>query len=163
MKTYITNDRCKDCTDVAVVYRLVNEETDCDNIVELRIPVGGSKERYLAQNFSPEFIYANRYQCATVPIYTPFAANNVIDNRRQLEFTESDQNALTKRGINNSLYAQQLIDEGKLIHDKQSFQIPMNVIGRSAYYYLGDQINTGSTRTGLMKEDISKFYFRNDL
>jgi len=84
---------------------------------------------------------------------------NLIDNRRQYEFTPSDQAALTKRGINNALRAQQLVESGELIHDKQSFQVPMNVIGRSSYYYLGNGVDYSSTQTGLMKEDITKSYF----
>lgn len=160
LRTYVRGG-CGDCNDVAVVYRMPNEERDCDNIVELRIPVGGSKEKYLARNFSPEFIYANRFQCATLPAINEMH-NNIVDNRREEEFTVSDQAALTKRGINNALFAQQLIDEGKLIHDRSSFNIPMNVIGRSCYYYLGDGISVGSTATGLTQQDIIKGYFRNN-
>ncbi len=160
MKTFVRKS-CGDCNDVAVVYRMPNEERDCDNIVELKIPVGSTKEIYLAKNFSPEFIYANRFQCATLPAVNEMY-NNVIDNRREERFTVSDQSALTKRGINNALYAQQLVDEGKLIHDRSSFNIPMNVIGRSCYYYLGDGINIASTATGLMPQDITKGYFRNN-
>lgn len=159
MNACVTPCGCGECNDVSIVYRMVNPEIDCDNIVELRIPRGGSKEQYLTK-FSPEFVYANRFQCATVPVYNA-CPNNVIDNRRELEFTESDQAALTKRGINNALQAQKLIDEGKLTHNKHSFQIPMNVIGRSAYYKLGDGYTNGSTKTGLAKEDIAKYYFGN--
>jgi hypothetical protein len=159
MTACIVNNNCNNCTDVAIVYRMVNEERDCDNIVELRIPNGGSKEKYMAQRFSPDFVYANRFQCATVPVYNTLN-NNSIDNRRQFEFTESDQNALTKRGINNYLTAQKLLAEGKLIHDKQSFTIPMNVAGRSSYAQFGDTLRTGSTITGLANDDLLKTYFR---
>ena len=158
LKAYVRNS-CGECNDVAIVYRMPNEEKDCDNIVELRIPSGGSKEMYLARYFSPEFIYANRFQCATLPVYNNMH-NNIVDNRREEEFTISDQAALTKRGINNAIYANQLIDEGKLIHDKHTFNIPMNVIGRSSYYYLGNGYNIGSTNTGLVPQDIFKGYFR---
>lgn len=160
LKAYVRGG-CGDCNDVAVVYRMPNEERDCDNIVELRIPIGGSKEMYLAKNFSPEFIYANRFQCATLPAVNEMY-NNIIDNRREEEFTPSDQAALTKRGINNALFAQQLIDEGKLIHNRHAFNIPMNVIGRSSYYYLSDGITVASTNTGLAPQDIIKGYFRNN-
>lgn len=157
LKEFICNDQC--CgDDVAIVYKMINNTLDCHNIVELRLPPGGSKEVYMAKNFSPEFVYANRFQCATVPTYYHMP-NNVIDNRKQEEFTPSDQNALTRRGIHNALTAQRLIQEGKLMDNRYSFQVPMNVIGRSCYYYLGDGINQGSTRTGLMKEDIVKGYF----
>lgn len=144
------------CNDVSIVYRMVNEEKDCDNIVEFRIPFNGSKEKYLARNFSPEFIYANRFQCATVPVYNQLQ-NNIIDNNRQEEFTVSDQAALTKRGIKNAFFAKQLIEDGKLIHDKQSINIPMNICGRSCYYYFGDC--TGSDITGLMPQENNKYYF----
>lgn len=160
-KAYVSGSSCNDCMDVAIVYRMPNTETNCDNIVELKIPTGGSKEKYISK-FSPEFIYNNRYQCATCPVYGT-GLLNVIDNRREQEFTPSDQAALIKRGINNSLRAQQMIDSGDLINDKHSFQVPMNVIGRSSYYYLGNGVDYGSTQTGLMKEDITKSYFRGDI
>jgi hypothetical protein len=150
-------DGCNDCKDVAIVYRVCNEEEDCDNIVELKIPTGGSKEMYMTR-FSPEFIYANRFQCATVPAYN-YCDENVIDNRREMEFTVSDQNALVKRGINNSITAKKLYDDGKIVNKKFSHQIPMNVVGRTSYYYFGDIINTGSTMTGLYKDDVIKGYF----
>jgi hypothetical protein len=153
-------NHCNDCQDVAVVYRMVNPEVDCDNIVELKVPDGGTKEQYLAK-FSPEFIRANRFQCATTPFYDS-SPNNVVDNRREQEFTISDQQALTKRGINNAIAARQFMDTGSLINKKYDSQIPMNVTGRSAYYYLGDGMDVGETRTGLVKDDILKGYFRND-
>jgi hypothetical protein len=138
---------------------MIDEERDCDNIVEFRVPAGGTKEMYLARHFDPDFIYANRFQCATVPVYDKGALNNEIDNRREDQFTPSSQSALTKRGINNFIMAQRLVDEGRLINDRYAFQIPMNIAGRSAYYYFGDTINGGNTRTGLAKEDITKGYF----
>ena len=154
---------CGECQDVSIVYRMPNPETDCDNIVELKIPVGGSKEMYLAK-FSPAFLYANRFQCATLPAPN-LMHNNLIDNRRQEEFTVSDQSALTKRGINNALYAQHLVDTGQLTHTKQAFTIPMNVIGRSSYYYLGDigdgNVVSGAI-TGLSSYDLFKGYFKNN-
>jgi hypothetical protein len=137
---------------------MVNDETDCDNIVELKIPIAGSKESYLAKNFSPEFIDANRFQCATLPVYNAIP-NNIVDNMREEEFTVSDQAALTKRGINNALFAKQLMEEGKLIHEKHSFIIPMNVCGRTSYYYFGDCAKAGSTQTGLTSTDLYKGYF----
>jgi len=159
LKAYIYDDNCcGGCKDVEIVYKMINNTLDCHNIVELRLPPGGSKEVYMAKNFSPEFVYANRFQCATVPTYYHMP-NNVIDNRKQEDFTPSDQSALTKRGIHNALTAQRLVEEGKLIDNRFAFQIPMNVIGRSCYYYLGDGITNGSLRTGLAKEDIVKGYF----
>jgi hypothetical protein len=159
LKSYVYNN-CGGCQDVAIVYKMANEQFDCDNIVELKIPVGGTKEQYLAKLFPAEFIDANRFQCATVPVYNKYP-NNLIDNMRAEEFTESDQAALVKRGIRNSLYAQQLVDEGKLIHDKQSFQIPMNTYGKTSYYYFGNSLNAGSTATGLDPLDAYKGYFKN--
>lgn len=151
------NGNCNDCCDVSVVYRMVNGDIDCDNIVELKIPPGGSKEFYLAK-FSPEFIYANRFQCATVPVYNSLP-NNVVDNMREEEFTLSDQAALTRRGINNAKFAQQMIDDGKIIHERHSFSIPMNVCGRSAYYYFGDCNDAGSTENGLGSSNSYKGFF----
>jgi len=138
---------------------MLNEEHDCDNVVEFKIPIGGSKEMYLAKNFSPQFVYANRFQCATVPAYYHGHPNNAIDNRREEEFTISDQAALTKRGINNALIAHRLIEEGNLIHDKHSFQIPMSANDKAAYYYFGDCYNCGSTNTGLMAQEMTQGYF----
>lgn len=158
LKSYVYKNGCNDCQDVAIVYRMINNGMDCDNIVELKIPVGGSKEEYLAKHFSPEFIEANKYQCATVPAYNAMQ-NNVIDNRREEEFTPSDQAALVKRGINNALFAKQLIEEGRLIHEKHEFSIPMNVSGRTSYYYFGDNFTSGSTQTGLAPQDAVKAYF----
>ena len=158
LKSYVYKSGCNDCQDVAIVYRMINNGTDCDNIVELKIPVGGSKEVYLARHFSPEFIEANKYQCATIPTYNGMQ-NNHIDNMREEEFTVSDQTALVKRGIKNALFAKQLIDEGKLIHEKHNFSIPMNVSGRTSYYYFGDNFTSGSTSTGLAPQDAVKAYF----
>lgn len=133
-----------DCNDVAIIYRFVNEGTDCDNLVELRVPVGGSKEQYLAKYFSSEFIDKHRFLCAEAPVYNTMP-NNVIDNQRQYEFTESDQAALTKRGIKNALYAKQLIDEGKLINNTATEQINQNA---KSYYFSNKQYKTGlSTNT----------------
>jgi hypothetical protein len=152
------NDGCNGCLDVAIVYRMPFPEQDCDNIVELKIPIGGSKEKYLAEHFSPEFVYANRFQCATVPAFCT-GSNNVIDNRKQFEFTYSDEASLTRRGINNSLFAQELVDEGKIIHNSYAFQIPMNKTGGN-YSYLATQYNDGGTTTGIVQQDITKGYFR---
>ena len=154
----ITNDRCSECKDISIIYRTPNEETDCDNIVELRIPNNGSKEKYLAKYFSPAFVYANRFQCATVPVYNKLP-NNQIDNKREVEFTEATQQALTNRGVKNSFIAQQFIDSGKIINEKNAMTIPMNVFGRSSYYYFGNSTNSGNTNTGLVIDDIAKGYF----
>ena len=148
---------CDRCTDVPVIFRMVNDALDCDNIVEFKIPVGCSKEMYLAK-FSPEFIEASRFQCATMPAYNSLP-NNLVDNLNEEKFTPSDQMALTKRGINNYFYAQRLIDEGKLIHERQGFSIPMDVYGRSAYYYLGNYIDQAGAVTGLSNYDAYKGYF----
>lgn len=151
MQSYIVNNRCSDCTDVAIMYRMTNEQYDCDNIVELRIPVGGSKEKYLASRFSPEFMYANRFQCAVAPTYNHMP-NNVIDNRRQEEFTPSTQEFLTKRGINNYLKAEKLINDGQLLADKQTYQV--NSI-------LNERLTSSRVTpiTGLLKDDIATAYF----
>ena len=156
VSSYIVNDRCTECKDVSIIYRSPNEETDCDNIVELRIPKNGSKQKYLAKYFSPKFVYANRFQCATLPAYNDMP-NNQVDNKRQYQFTEATQSALTNRGIKNSIIAKDLISKKKIINDKNGITIPMNVIGRSSYYYFGNfPINTG-----LVPQDISKTYFGN--
>jgi len=157
LQAYVSRSCCNDCQDVAIVYRMPYGTEDCDNIVELKIPIGGTKEFYLAK-FSPEFVAANRFQCATVPTYNSLP-NNLVDNMRAEEFTISDQASLTKRGINNHLYAQRLIDEGKLINTKYTFSIPMNVYGRTAYYYFGNPDDAGGTQTGLSYYDAFKGYF----
>lgn len=161
LKSYVYDKRCGDCQDVAIVYKMINEEFDCDNIVELKIPYGGTKEQYLAKHFPPEFVRANRFQCATVPVYNDYP-NNLVDNRRQENFTESDQAALVKIGIRNAVFAQQLVDDGKLIFERRGFQIPMNVANKStAYFYFGNNVNIGNTYTGLDPIDANKGYFKN--
>jgi hypothetical protein len=153
-------NECNKCTDVGIVFRMTTPERDSDNIVELKLPRGGTKEMYMFERFSPEFVYENRFQCATVPAYSNLH-ENVIDNRKEHDFTFSDQAALTKRGINNSFFAKRLVAEGKLIHETNSFQVPMNVVGKAPYYYLGNGFfDTGNTQTGLSHYEISKGYFR---
>lgn len=142
---------CNDCNDVAIIYRFVNEEVDCDNIVELRVPVGGSKEKYLAKYFSSEFIDAHKFVCAEAPVYN-IMPNNLIDNQRQYEFTDSDQTALIKRGIRNELYAKQLVDEGKLINNTSFGQINAK---QTSYYFNENK----QYKTGLNPKDLVKAYF----
>lgn len=158
LKTVVTDSGCGDCRDVAISYRLPKEDEECDNIVEFRVPVNGTKERFLAKNFSPEFARKCKYQYATVPVFN-CDKNNLIDNMREVEFTESDQRALTSRGINNALHASQLLRDGKLENKKHCFKIPMNVCGRSSYFWLGGCGDHGSTLTGLAPEDASKIFF----
>ena len=153
------NARCDRCRDVVVVYRTVSPNVDCDNIVELRLPEGGSKAKYLAGNFSPEFVHDSRYQCATVPAYDLYRGNQ-IDNRREFEFTLSSQSALTKRGVANAVLAQRMIDQGQLQADTYGFSVPMNAINKSPYYYLGDGNNYGGELTGLLATDRMTGYFR---
>ncbi len=157
---YSQNDIPK-TDDIAIVYRMPNREMNCENIVDLKLPVGSTKEQYLS-NFSPEFIYFNRYQCATSPIYDT-GSGNAIDNKRQTQFTPSDQTSLTKRGIKNYLLAQQLVNENKLENDKQSFKFPMNVVGRTAYPFRNNQTvyHTPGVQ-GIATQDITKGYFRGD-
>ena len=147
--------------DIAIVYRMPYREMNSENIVDLKIPVRGTKEKYLS-NFSPEFIYCNRYQCATSPVYDS-GSGNAIDNRRQKEFTPSDQSALTKRGIKNYLFAKQLANENKLGNDTYAFKFPMNVSGRTAYPLLGSQgVYHSPGSPGVQTIDITKGYFRGD-
>lgn len=157
-KRYIS-DSCCGCTDVAIVYRMACEDYACDNIVEFKFPDGGSKEKYfVSMTYPEEFVEACKWQCATVPVYNT-CQQNLIDNRRQQEFTLSDQNALVKRGINNALYAHRLVEEGKLNHQKYGYEVPMNLASNPTYYYFGDPYQSGSVQTGLTKYDLTRFYF----
>ena len=96
------------CCDEDVVIRYVanNAVVSCSNLVELKVPVNGSKARYLNQ-FSDEFIDNNRFQCVIPAVYNN-CVGNVIDNRREEEFTESDQRALVSRNIRNKFLAERV-------------------------------------------------------
>lgn len=157
LKSYLYNVHGGECQDVAIVYRMIDEEMDCDNIVELKIPVGGSKEVYLARHFSPEFVESNRFQCASVPCFNSYP-NNVVDNMRQEEFTESDQRALTQRGIKNALYAKELIKDGKLSYNSYTYSQPSNAATNNNYYYFGGGHSNG-VNTGLTSHDSRRGLF----
>ncbi len=159
LKSYVyKNDNCGDCKDVSIVYTIAKPDMDCDNVVELKIPNGGSKELYLAKFFPPEFIDNSRYQCATLATYNRMP-NNAIDNRQMELFTPSDQAALVRRGIKNYAYAKLLMDEGKINHELFGYHIPSNVAGNPSYYYMGGGSDNGNTNTGLSSQDIVKAYF----
>jgi len=157
MKSYVGND-CGDCRDVAIVYMDTNYVTDCDNIVEVRTPVGGTKERYLAKHFSPEFIDRNRFQCATVPYINAYP-NNVIDNMNQKLYTVSDQQALVARGVKDFETAKQFAAKGELTNDRHNFRIEMNKCNNTAYPKMCESDGVGSTRTGLRSFDKVKGYY----
>lgn len=152
---YYKNECCKQ---VSVVFRGGDENIDCDNIVELSLPKGGSKENYMAKHFSPEFVKKNRFQCATVPYINAYQGN-IIDNMREEEFTVSDQRALVMRGVREFATAQKLLEDGDIINDKHNYKIPMNVCGRTSYYKFGSCGNTGSTITGLGQKEHDNGYF----
>lgn len=145
-------DECDD--DVVVRFVANNAEISCSNLVELKFPVGGSKERYLAQ-FSEEFVRNNRFQCAIPAVFND-CPGNVIDNRREEEFTESDERALVSRYIRNKFLAERVSTRKKHKHS-----IPSNVASNGTYYYLGGPGNrSGSTQTGLYGPHVTgKSYF----
>lgn len=151
---------CNPCDDnscpeeVIIKYVSSNVPIACDNVVELKIPPGGSKAQYLAK-FSSEFIYNNRFQCALPSVYNN-CPSNVIDNRREEEFTESDQKALVLRNIKNIVLAESFVTR---IRHKHS--IPSPALLNGTYYYLGGPENrNGSNQTGLYGGQITgKPYF----
>jgi hypothetical protein len=146
------NQCCDD--DVVIRYVANNSVVSCSNLVELKIPVNGSKARYLAQ-FSDEFIDNNRFQCVIPAVYNN-CVGNVIDNRREEEFTESDQRALVNRNIKNKILAERVTTR---IRHKHS--IPSNIAQNGTYYYLGGTGNRqGSNQTGLYGPNVTgKPYF----
>ena len=158
LKSYVYNNNCGDCKDVSIVYTIAKPDMDCDNIVELKIPAGGSKEAYLAKYFPPEFIEASRYQCATVTTYNRMP-NNAVDNRQMELFTPSDQAALVRRGVKNMAYAKMLLDDGKIQHDLYGYNIPSSVAGNPSYYYMNNGSYNGNTNVGLPNQDTIKAYF----
>lgn len=143
---------CNCDEDVVIRYVANNAEISCSHLVELKFPVDGTKAKYLSQ-FSDEFIENNRFQCAIPAVYNN-CPGNVIDNRKEEEFTESDQKALVSRSIRNKILAERVTTRRRHKHC-----IPSNVAFNSTYYYLGDQ-NRGSTQTGLYGPNITgKPYF----
>jgi hypothetical protein len=140
--------------DVVIRYVANNSVVACNDLVELRIPVNGSKDRYLAK-FSDEFVYNNRFQCA-IPAEYNNCPGNVIDNRREEEFTESDQRALVQRNIRNRFLAERVATRRRHRHS-----VPSNVASNGTYYYLGGTGNRqGSNQTGLYGPHITgKPYF----
>lgn len=160
LKSYVKKT-CEGQRDVAIVYRDPEFEVDCDNIVEMTIPTNGSKERYLAKHFNPEFVHRNRFQCATVP-YINACPNNVIDNMREEDFTVSDQRSLVARGVKDYESARLLYEEGKITNDRHNFRIEMNKCGLvSSYPKLGHCNTVGTTATGLRSFDQVKGYYLN--
>lgn len=158
MKAYVGGD-CDDCCrQVAIVYREPDPNVDCDNIVEMSLPGDGSKARYLAKHFSPQFIKRNRFQCATVPTINA-CPGNLIDNMNQYHLTESDQRSLTMRGVRTYETAKQFLDRGELTDSKHNFMTEMNVCGRVAYNKFGNCYDNGSTETGLTAKDQRAGYF----
>lgn len=149
---YAKNNKydCRPCPEEVIIkYVSSNVPVACNNLVELKIPTGGSKAQYIAQ-FSSEFIYNNRFQCALPAVYDN-CPSNVIDNRREEEFTESDQRALVLRNIKNIVTAEQFTTR---IRHKHSIPSPATMNG--TYYYLGGPENrNGSNQTGLYGPQIT--------
>jgi hypothetical protein len=140
------NSSC--CHDPIVKYVPADIGTNCDNIVDFKFKPGSSKEKYIAHRFDEQFAFNNRYQCATVPLYN-CSDNNIIDNMREEEWTESDQKALVSRGIKNATIAKKFIT-----NNSKCYQIPMNVVGGTSYYYFGT--SNASVKTGLNRKDMAK-------
>lgn len=156
--TYVKSN-CNDCCQqVAIVFRGGDESIDCDNIVELSLPIGGTKESYLAAHFPQSFVKKNKYQCATVP-YINECPNNLIDNMREQDFTISDQKSLTMRGVKSYEAAKLMQNKGAITNDRYKFRIESDACGKTAYYKLGNCNNVGSTEVGLLPSDQAKGYF----
>lgn len=149
-------NNCDNYCDDDIVVRFVanNSVVACNDLVELRVPINGSKERYL-KKFSDEFRYNNRFQCAIPATYNN-CPGNVIDNRREEEFTESDQRALVQRNIRNKFLAERVATRRRHKHS-----VPSNIASNGTYYYLGGTGNNqGSNQTGLYGPHITgKSYF----
>jgi hypothetical protein len=149
-------EKCDTGCDEDVVIRYVanNAVVSCNNLVELKIPENGSKARYLAK-FSDEFIDNNRFQCVVPAVYNNCPAN-VIDNRREEEFTESDQRSLVSRNIRNKFLAERVTTKRKHAHS-----IPSNIAQNGSYYYVGGTGNrSGAVQTGLYGAQVTgKPYF----
>lgn len=140
------NSSC--CHDPIIKYVPADIGLNCDNIVDFKIPPRGTKEKYLAGKFDDTFLYNNRYQCATVPLYN-CCDNNIIDNMREEEWTVSDQKALVSRGIKNAEIANRFVE-----NLSSCYYVPMNVVGRPSYYYFGS--SRTSTKSGLQKQDLGR-------
>jgi hypothetical protein len=145
---------CDDDTETIIQYVANNAVLACNDVVELKVPPGGSKEMYLAQ-FSEEFIYNNRFQCVEPAVYNE-CPGNLIDNRREEEYTEFDQRYLVSNSIRNSELARMVSTKRRHKHS-----IPMSVAGNGTYFYLGGTGNRqGSNQTGLYGPHITgKPYF----
>lgn len=131
---------------------------DCDNIVEMSLPKGGTKESYLAARFPTSFVRKNKYQCATVP-YINEEPNNLIDNMHEQDFTISDQMSLTMRGVKSYETAKLMQKRGEITNNRHNFRIESDACGKTAYYKLGKCNDVGSTKTGLLSNDKVKGYF----
>ena len=151
---YKPHEDCGCDEDVVIRFVANNAAVACDDLVELRFPPGGTKERYAAQ-FSEEFINNNRFQCVIPAVYNN-CPNNVIDNRREEEFTVSDQKALVSRNIRNRILAERVTTRRRHKHS-----IPMSTAQNGTYYYIGGSGNRqGSNMTGLYGPHITgKPYF----
>ncbi len=146
-KLIIGKNKCGTCTDVAITFRPCFDEKNCDNVVDLHIPRGGTKEKYMAARFSDDFIFANRYQCATVPVFN-CCPENVVDNMHEHEWTESTQKALVARKINNERTARRFI-----VNKSKCHYIPMDKSGGTSYYKYTAH-HSASYRSGLVKEEL---------
>lgn len=144
------------CDDEDIVVRYVanNSVVSCNNLVEFKYPPDGSKARYVAK-FSEEFIDNNRFHCAIPAVYN-HCPGNLIDNRREEEFTESDQRALVSRNIRNKFLAERVTTRIRYANS-----IPMSTAQNGTYYYIGGSGNrSGSNQTGLYGPNITgKPYF----
>lgn len=157
--TSFVNSDCDDCSQqVAIVFRGGDECMDCDNIVEMSLPKGGTKESYLAARFPTSFVRKNKYQCATVP-YINEEPNNLIDNMHEQDFTISDQMSLTMRGVKSYETAKLMQKRGEITNNRHNFRIESDACGKTAYYKLGKCNDVGSTKTGLLSNDKVKGYF----
>ena len=107
------------------------------------------------QYHSKEFLENNRFQCAIPATYNN-CVGNLIDNRKEEEFTESDQRALVSRNIRNIILAERFSSR-----DRHKHSIPSSAARSGAYYYLGGVGNRqGSNQTGLYGPHITgKPYF----
>jgi hypothetical protein len=170
--------RCDRDFDTGIVYRAKKWGSAKNNMVELRVPSGSSKEQYLTKTFSPKFIRDNRYQYV-VPLYST-RHNNFIDNNREEEFTISDQNSLIKRDINNYIHRHKYLHEyddeyetdydyydNKYYRDEKDLcNYPSTPAGtlywnKSKNHHLSyDRIKMEINNSELIRHDIAHNYFR---
>lgn len=128
-----------DCPEIVIKYINNSNSKLCDNIVELNVPRGGSKEKYLAQ-FSQEFRDNNDFMCAEEITYNN-CPNNIIDNRREEEFTILDERALVKMNIKNRILAEKYAKNNTHKHS-------LAPSGTQSYKY-GNQSKTGLVGTAI--------------